>query len=267
VARFLLDGPVLPLITETIRVAEAFRRGLMNRYQRCCHRRKYGYAEKPYQELFRSEVLSGKDKDGVSLRRHRHAFYLPTAEGSDRWRITHVTATAADGFGPDEVAALNALRALKLDDESRELRVQLVGLGDQQDFRAPLLARSSVWVSATPFVVTRHLKRRGRKRDPREFFELPEGRMRFVTQVLREELERRGLFQLRMEIEPLDQVGPGLSFRPLQFQLGRSKLGDDGMSRPRGTFRIRFPSPVPGPIALGHSCHFGLGLFLAGQSK
>ena len=40
------------------------------------------------------------------------------------------------------------------------------------------------------------------------------------------------------------------------------KPGDDGACRPRGLFRLRFPKPVAGPIALGHSCHFGLGLFL-----
>ena len=26
-------------------------------------------------------------------------------------------------------------------------------------------------------------------------------------------------------------------------------------------FRIRFPQPVNGPISVGHSCHFGMGLF------
>jgi CRISPR-associated protein Csb2 len=29
-----------------------------------------------------------------------------------------------------------------------------------------------------------------------------------------------------------------------------------------GAFRLRFPAPVTGPIAVGHSCHFGLGLLL-----
>ena len=161
----------------------------------------------PYQESFRSEVLSGKDADGQFLQQHRHAFYLPAAEGDDLRQITHVTVVAAGGFGPDEVAALNALRSLKLDDESTDLRVQLVGLGDRQDFRSNLLEGSTVWVSATPFLVTRHMKRNGRKRDPREFFDAPDGRERFVAQVLREELQRRGLFQEGMVIERLDHGG------------------------------------------------------------
>src|SRR5438876_433959 len=103
VARFLLDAPVLPLVTDTLRVAEAFRHRLMARYQRHCHRQKFGNADRPHREEFRSPVLAGKDADGHCLQGHRHAFYLPTAEGGDpRW-ITHVTVLAADGLGPNEV--------------------------------------------------------------------------------------------------------------------------------------------------------------------
>ena len=97
------------------------------------------------------------------------------------------------------------------------------------------------------------------ERDPREWSQGREGQQLFVAQVLQEELERRGL--KHAEIEPLDSIGAH-HLRPLQFQLYRRKRGDDGGQRPRGAFRLRFPAPVTGPIAVGHSCHFGLGLFL-----
>lgn len=42
----------------------------------------------------------------------------------------------------------------------------------------------------------------------------------------------------------------------------RRKAGDDGGRRPAGAFRIVFPELVRGPICLGHSAHFGLGLFV-----
>jgi CRISPR-associated protein Csb2 len=32
-------------------------------------------------------------------------------------------------------------------------------------------------------------------------------------------------------------------------------------NRPSAFLRIEFDSPVPGPLALGHLSHFGLGLF------
>jgi CRISPR-associated protein Csb2 len=34
-----------------------------------------------------------------------------------------------------------------------------------------------------------------------------------------------------------------------------------------GAFQITFPRPVGGPICLGHSCHFGLGLFVPDSSR
>ena len=258
IVRFLLDGPVLPLVSDTLAVVEAFRTALMGQFQRSCHRQKFGHARRPYQERFWSEVLSGKDADGQSLQQHRHAFYLPTAEGSDPRRITHVTVAAAGGFGPSEVAACNALRRLKSEDESPELRVQLVGLGNPQDFRARLLDEASVWVSATPFVVTRYPKTRGTKRDRPEDYASPGA---FVRHVLRQELQRRSDLPPVASIVEEESLGvPGL--RALQFRRSRKKQGDDGGRRPTGVFRLTFTAPVRGPLCLGHSCHFGLGLFV-----
>ena len=51
--------------------------------------------------------------------------------------------------------------------------------------------------------------------------------------------------------------------RPIQFKRFRQKRSDDGGRRAAGVFRIEFPEPVRGPICLGHSSHFGLGLFVA----
>ena len=55
--------------------------------------------------------------------------------------------------------------------------------------------------------------------------------------------------------------------RPIQFKRFRNKAGDDGGRRPSAAFRILFPYPVAGPICLGHSCHFGLGLFVPADEK
>src|SRR5207245_1021805 len=136
IARFLLDGPVLPLVTETLPLAEALRSALMGVYQRNRHREKYGTAEKPYRERFFSEVLSGKDAAGRPLVGHRHAYFVPADEDGDG-RIDHVTVVAEQGFDADEVRALDRLRAVRCG-EGEPLRLLLVGLGTARDFRSAL---------------------------------------------------------------------------------------------------------------------------------
>lgn len=266
VARFLLDGPVLPLVTDTLRVAETFRNTLMSHFRRWCQRNPalaepFRRTDQP--DHFASPTLSGKDLGGAPRTDHHHAYYLPSADGDDgRW-LTHVTVTASDGFGVGEVSALNGVRRLKVAEESDDLRVQLVGLGIPQDFRVPLLAASTVWISATPFVATRYPKLRGTKRDRPEDYASPRD---FVRHILREELHRRPELPPIAAIEDEEYVGRQ-RLRSIQFERYRNKRGDDGGRRPSGAFRIRFAVPWRGPLSLGHSCHFGLGLFVPGEDK
>jgi CRISPR-associated protein Csb2 len=266
VARFALDGPVLPLVEETLPLAEQMRCALL----RLC--------EVP------SPTLSGKDQDSVPLRDgHEHAFYLPTAEGGDgRDRLTHITIYASRGFGPEEIRALDSARWLAwpprepMDawkDLSQPrygrgyLSLLLVGLGDVADFeRTPIFGASRSWEAATPFLATRYPKARGRKRDRPELLGFENGPA-FLREVLGEELDR--LRERRPELPTVDRIetSPDLRIgprrlRPIQFQRFRRKPGDDGGRRPCGVFRIHFQGPAQGPICLGHSSHFGLGLFL-----
>jgi len=68
-----------------------------------------------------------------------------------------------------------------------------------------------------------------------------------------------------MSIEPLLECGTfkvAGRWSPFDFQRFRRKCGDDGGRRLSGAFRLTFPYPVRGPLALGWSSHFGMGLFL-----
>jgi CRISPR-associated protein Csb2 len=253
VARFLLDGPVLPLVTDTVRVAEAVRRMVMGRYQHLRHRKEHGTAQKPYRERFRSEVLSGKDAGGDCLRNHNHAHYLPTAEGDDRRRVTHVTLFAPAGFDQLETAALTGLRQVRVGD--LELRAQLVGLGRPSDFRAELfggpLGSATVWASATPYLGPAHI---GRAR-----------RHHYLQKAIRKELRRR-LPQWEGEVQvialPENDRAWARRPRPFAYHRSRSRQGDDGYDRPFDILKLVFSSPVSGPLCLGYASHFGLGLFL-----
>jgi CRISPR-associated protein Csb2 len=60
VVRYALSGPVLPLVTDTLRIAELMRRSAMSRYGR-------------YDNEAASPTLSGKDAGGEFLKGHQHA--------------------------------------------------------------------------------------------------------------------------------------------------------------------------------------------------
>jgi CRISPR-associated protein Csb2 len=265
VARFLLDSPVLPLITDTLRVAETFRTAAMSRFGAWCRQHRSEAAEfrrTDQSDKFSSPTLSGKHADGEMRMDHGHAHYLPTAEGADVRRLTHITVYAEDGFGPAEIGALTTIRELKIPaggGRERELRTQLIGLGPTGLFRTavPILSESAVWESLTPFVAHRHPKRRGSKRDASQVVG-PDRRFSFVELAIRELVARRAVGPLAT-VEPLEILRG--SVRPAAFERGRARPGDDGRGRPHGGVELRFDSPVPGPLCLGYACHYGLGMF------
>ena len=258
VVRYALDSTILPLVTETLPIAELARRCLMGIYgrQNCG----------PNDEKGRSDMLSGKSADGQPLAGHSHAYFLPTDEDGDG-RLDHLTVYAANGFNPSEQQALDNLTAMRRGDTG-DVRLLLLAMAAANELRNGPLAPAHEWISATPYIATRFAKTRGRQRvDMRSLT----ARAAYLAANLREELIRLadrvdGGFPA-FKIEPLVD---GTAFRllgthvlrPIQFKRFRQKHSDDGGRRPAGFFRITFDSPVVGPIALGHSAHFGMGLFM-----
>ncbi|MCE9565526.1 MAG: type I-U CRISPR-associated protein Cas5/Cas6 [Planctomycetes bacterium] len=267
VARFLLDGPVLPLVTHTVRVAEAFRRATMGQFSMWCKRhQKEGEAfrREDQPEKFSSPTLSGKSAAGEMRTDHGHAHYLPTAEGTDLRRINRVTVFAEEGFGLGEIAALTAVRKLEVPaagGRKHDLSVQLLGLGPTELFRGQieLFRESDTWESWTPFVAHRHLKRRGTKRD--NLLESTTGeQISFAEFSVRELIEKRKLGSL-LEVNPLSSV-TNSNVRWVEFERHRERVGDDGRGRAHGGFRLRFARAICGPVCLGYASHYGLGQFL-----
>lgn len=257
VVRYALDSTVLPLVTETLHVAEAARRTLMGIYGRLTERNGI---------RGRSDVLSGKDEHEQPLTDHRHAYYLPTDEDGDG-RLDHLTVYAAQGFGPDEQRAFDRLRELHTgrEGEARHpLRILLLGMGTGDEYTPGPLRASRTWESATPYIATRYAKTRGRHRlDLRS----PDARAAFLIADLQSQLRAvRPDIVGDVTIEPLWDLNQVFliaeRWRPIQFKRFRRKRGDDGGRRLSGAFRLIFAEPVRGPIALGHSAHFGLGQFM-----
>jgi CRISPR-associated protein Csb2 len=266
VARFTLDSTVLPLVEDTLRVAERARIVAMGCFRRVEERRLYGGTAPEGAPPLRSDVLSGKDQTGVPLSGHGHAYYLPTDEDGDG-RLDHLTIMAEMGFGPEEMKAFDRMRHIRRD-EGDPVSLVLLALDERQAIPArKLFGPSRVWVSATPFIATRHAKARGRKKDLGALLG-PDNQRAFARQVVVEEIarlrERRPDIPESLVVEPLnDEHRCGAhQLRPIQFRRFRQKRSDDGGRRAAGAFRIVFPEPVRGPICLGHSSHFGLGLFV-----
>lgn len=266
VARFALDSTVLPLLTDSLRVTEAARINLMGINGRLTE--KNG-------ERGKSRTFSGKETNGTPVQGHTHCYFLPTDEDHDG-RLDHLTLYAHGGFTMEELRAIDKLRAIKSrerEESGHPLRVVLLGTGVQEEFKPGPLKRSRCWVSITPFISPRLPKTSGRLK-PRSQEKL----YTFVESQLKTELER--WIRRTGQAFTIDDVGVELlrdkdgntrrwcplkrdfQERALQFRRFRRKRGDDGGNRPSAFFQLTFPYQVAGPIALGHSSHFGLGLFI-----
>lgn len=254
VARFALAGAVLPRLTGAVLMGERIREALMSHTQ---------WVEGSEGALAH---FSGRSKDGIPLDDdHAHAFYLPADDDGDG-RIDHITVFSPVGFTRPAQLAMGRLRKL-WGAGGHDIFVVLVGLGQAEDYgglnvlggQTPQLAFSHVWVSRTPFVLTRHPKA---YRDGRPKLD-PDGRQIDGPEAqLRAELARRG-YPAPMSVEPLRQTtAAGKELRWLEFRRQRRSGGGKLSSLAGYGFRLTFGQLVRGPIALGYGCHFGLGQFV-----
>jgi CRISPR-associated protein Csb2 len=104
------------------------------------------------------------------------------------------------------------------------------------------------WISLTPYVPPRHVfNRQGKQKEG----EAP-------AEQLAQELKRHGFSTA--EIQPLD--APNTSRWVKVHRGGGSAGGPSNLAKRGFRFSLIFREPVAGPIAIGGSSHFGLGLFV-----
>jgi len=230
VARFLVDSPALPPLTDAVLIADLARRAAMAWFGRL-----HGGGASP--------TLSGKDERGRPLQGHRHAFYLATDEDGDR-RIDHLTIFAPAGLSRAEEEAIANVRVLQPGRGRPPVNLVLAGFGRTEAFRTPLFGAATVWRSHTPFIPVRHPKIRGAGTEKR-VLDSP------IDQLILE-LQRRGLPRP-------SRVRYLRGARWLEFRLHRPRQEPPGAAH---GFEIEFDREVQGPIVLGRSSHFGLGVFL-----
>lgn len=204
-----------------------------------------------------SESLTGCDEMGTPLKgQHEHAHILPLDLDNDG-HLDHILIWAPMGLDSTSQKAVRAIRktfakgvnslrvALAASGTLDELRTLPGQYGDSLRMVLGTPAGSTNWISLTPFVPPRHLKRNGRNA---------------LGGQIAAELASRGL-PAPLTVEVMDPRSPDY-LRHRHFvrvrRQGHTPPMDCGFS-----VALRFEKPLSGPISLGYASHFGLGLFAA----
>lgn len=195
--------------------------------------------------------MTGKDANGDALKGHRHAEFLAWCEDDQPTRLLVWRGSRAFDANEQEAILLAAARDVSwaaAGSDSDEWKVRLVPLDRAVPPPPGFGSESSkVWESVTPYVPPRHHLRGGKERENESL----------VLQV-RRELSLRGYADTeRVEVDFIgDSIWVAVHV-PRREANRRAFLGD----RRGQALRLTFPAPVSGPIRLGHSSSFGLGLF------
>jgi len=228
-ARWQLSGPApLPALSRAISIGTLARKAVMSQCRQI-----FGASSLP-------PVLSGHGLP--SGQPHRHIFFLPEDADCDGL-IDHVNVYLPARFDNATLRALVNLEGL-WDGPRGEWRVAQVWVARPGEALGSLVAKSRVFTSATPFLAPRHIKRN---------FGVPDQ--------IRWQCREMGW----PEPQNIDSVnalaGSGTRLHPSDFDWHRPGSFNAPPDK-RGSFwRLTFGTPQTGPLALGHGCHFGLGLF------
>ena len=197
-------------------------------------------------------LFTGKDANSEPVQGHRHAFFALWFDPATG-KAARVLVWRRKPFSHNEQRALleAAQRPLSLGYNARgkdPWRVHLVPLDDTVS--PPLgfdpIRQFAVWETMTPFVPPQHIYDRHGKEKPGKSLR---------SQIFNE-LQNHGFSASDVSVELLRSQW-------VKIHQPRSERGDKTNTAKRGhRLRITFTDPIAGPVALGHSCHFGLGLFV-----
>ena len=185
-----------------------------------------------------SFLLSGRHEDGALDRDHKHAYYLPepALDGSPSL-VGLIVAAPASTFSEEEIVALRAVTRLQWNGPSTTISLQFIGIDD-----AAVATVASRWTSSTPYVPLR----------------------RFWGTHGKRHLTPDKQFAAELRDHPIASDIVSLGVRPwVEVRVRVAPSANDKQPRRRQGFRVTFTTRTPlcSPIALGHSCHFGLGQF------
>ncbi len=194
--------------------------------------------------------LVGRDPGGALLSGHQHAHTLPLDLDEDG-HLDHILFWAPGGFSPEARAAVRGLRTTYAKGVT-DLRLAVAAVGSLSslvdlpgrwgDGLRAVLGPAKSWISATPFLPPRFLKRSGRN--------TLEGQVQA-------ELRSRGLPEATsIQSFTRDEV---LAARFRHFERERRRGGDKSKTGYWFGLKVSFDEPVCGPLCLGYASHYGMG--------
>lgn len=170
------------------------------------------------------------------------------------------------GFDAEARRTIEQVRRLWDNRLDEDVGLVLLGFGTRGDFagrkrragHSRALCPARIWRSRTPFVPTRHGKRRndGSKKFDDDGYWIG-GPRHDLRRILVE-----NDYPEPLRIDELDAtVLDGNETRWLEFRTDRSRGGGKRSTHRGFGYEIEFPSEVPGPICAGYAAHYGLGQF------
>lgn len=193
--------------------------------------------------------MTGKESNGEPLKGHRHTEFLTWCEGGQPTRLLIWRGSRAFDADEQEAILLAATRDVSwaaAGADANEWKVRLLPLDRGVPPPPGFDGESSItWESVTPYVPPRHHLRGGKEREGESMIDQ-----------IRRELVGRGIVR-DVDLEFVGGPKWVSVHVPRRDANRRAFIGD----RRGQMIRLRFSVSVAGPIRLGHSSSFGLGLF------
>ncbi len=255
--QFAIGGRVYPTLQHWTRITARFRgRVLKNIARSVSDGNVNDFASLNREDQARFSGLSGKDRDGQPLTDHSHAYFCIYPD--DSGNPTRLVCYRDSPFEPEEfeaiLAASNHPISWKYQNPKNDpWHLRLVPLPTKvarpDCFNETVSAK--IWESVTPFVPqgNRHRFRKNGKLRPGE---TPE-------RLLEKLVAKRQLPPCT--IERLDNHVDFVGVHETMRQRKQRSQQSTRNTRQGFRFRLTFDATYHGPIILGHSDHFGLGMF------
>lgn len=253
--QFAVGGMVFPPLRLWVRLTERFRGRAVKNLALALMPESEGRYERLDQETRRRlALLCGKDENGNPLSGHCHAYFLlwPDEDGNP----TRLIVWREQPFEHEEIEALlkASEQPIAWEPAARRWQVRLLPLPFEMSLPSGFLGPAQVWRSITPFVP-------------------PAERHRFRKHGLErkgESLERivEKLIEGRSSIAQITHISEPVWVNLHETRKRRHMRQETGTPwmRPGYMLRIEFRERLSGPLILGDSCHFGLGVFASFQN-